>query len=177
MIKIKRYFILIPIFALFGCDRVMDVFDWLEGTKTNVYVMTNKPISIGKKYISFNTQGDAVVVGSKASICFVLRGNFPLAASDVMEQEYDKYLKGKNITALIQTEKNSKIEVDKPYQSWSKYGVIEKNDELAACINFKCASEKLTVGTKIKSIDISASSPIKVKGIYWTSTNRWDNIY
>ena len=177
MIKMKRYIILIPVFALFGCDRVMDLFDWLEGTKTNIFVLSNVPVMIGKKYSSFKIQGEAIVVGSKASICFVLRGNFPLAASDVMEQEYDKYLKGKNITALIHTENDSKIEVDKPYQSWSKYGVIEKNDELAACINFKCASEKLTIGTKIKSIDISASSSVNVKGIYWTSTNRWDNIY
>ena len=104
-------------------------------------------------------------------VCISFRGNFPLRHAD---QEFDRIMQGVEFNATVHTDAGSEVELSNPMRAWSKYGELEKKDELAACLHLNCKKEKLSIGTIITAIDIAANKPINVQGIYWNSTNRWD---
>ena len=168
-----RKFILFSfVLLLSGCNNdANESLDFIFGRKTNTVVLVNKPITIGKKAMHFDTNKKAKIISSNSAVCVSLRGNFPLAPVEKMDKEYERLTNGTQIYAKVYTESGSIIEVNGHMQAWKKYGVIEKNDELSACLNLNCKKEKLSNGAIVNSIEISADKPIEVKGLYWTSSN------
>lgn len=156
-----------------GCTEApFDFLEGLSGTKTNTVILAADPILLGPQQVEFPTKGETLVLGDNVSVCASLRGDFPIGPREVMDNELDRLLGGAELTAKITDEAGNSFEFSGAWQSWSKFGVVLENEELAACARLSCSDFNLEVGTKIFSIAISTNKALSVKGLYWQSSNK-----
>ena len=169
---------LLPILLLTllcGCgDAAFKLLDRLFGKKTNVVILADTPISLGQSEVTFKAHGDAIVVGQHSAVCVVLAGNIPLQNVDVMDAEYERLLGGVEFTATVETTSGESYELCQVNQTWSRSGRVVERDELSACARLHCSSPVIETGTAINSISINANGSLVVEGIFWESTNAWD---
>jgi hypothetical protein len=60
-------------------------------------------------------------------------------------------------------------------QSWSRC-VVTDDEETAACLSAACGGvEALSVGSEISQITVRSSVPLRVLGVYWESTDAFDD--
>jgi len=162
-------------FMLSACDESPnDILDQLSGIDTNKVVVSAKPAIIGAEAMDFPTGGSAIVAGETALVCVSLRGEFPRTSTDESMAEYARLLDGAELTISITTEIGDSYKMSRSSYSWSKYGVVMKNDEIASCAHLRCDVPGLETGTVVNQITVSASKPVSIQGLYWESTNRWD---
>jgi hypothetical protein len=166
---------------LSGCEQAFDGLDLFKdlvfGRETNTVVLSRKPTHLESSPLKFNVEKDARIVGLRAEVCVSLRGNYPLSDGEKMDEEYKRLLNGANICSTIHLGDGSTVVMGRANQFWSKYGVIEEEDELSACMQAKVDKDKYPPGTVVSSIEIYSDLKIKVRGIYWSSTNEWDAMY
>lgn len=155
-------------------DPVFKLIKWLSGTKTNTVIIVPHKVTLTPEQQRFTISEGAEVVGQTAAICMSLRGNFTQQKREAMEKEYLQLTGGTHFYAVIETADGRKVEFKNPGKSWSRNGVIEKENELSSCLNINCSKENLESGTLITAVSISASQPTDVRGIYWQSSNAWD---
>lgn len=161
---------------LSGCGKAPnDVLSAFFGKKYNVVIITDKVTKLTPKELEFDLKKPAKVVGKDAAVCVVLRGNYPLRHQSEMDSEFNSLMKGVKLFASVYSESGKSLNLVNPMQSWSKYGHVIANDEFSACMRVDCG-KNIPVGTQFKKISIFSSAPISVKGIYWESTNEWDDI-
>jgi len=165
---------LLPL-LLAGCDRLFDELSRvLWGVETTVTIIAAAPMKVSPAPTRFDLPEPAKVVGTVAHVCLSLRGDLPLGSPEVMTAEFKNLMRGASVTVVATTTEGKTVTLSKPSQAWSKSGKIEKRDELAACVRAPEAVEALPVGTKISRIEVSATTPVDVRGLYWESSNAWD---
>ena len=175
MMKQIFLFTVISLF-LCGCGKELDKFiSFLSGEKTNEVILTDKPIELTDKAIVFEPKKPAKVVGEEAAVCLALRGDIPLGPQQKMDSEFKSFMNNADVFVDADTPNGKSFKFCTPMQSWSKYGHILPDDELSACMRVKCG-EEVPKGTEFVKFSITTSKPITVKGIYWESTNAWDDI-
>jgi hypothetical protein len=140
----------------------------------HVTVISAVPVQLSTTPISFELREPGKVVGSFAAVCLSLRGNLGATKADVMEAEFKSLMKGASVTAIVTTTAGKKLELRNPMETWSKRGTIEERDELSTCLGAAAGQDTLAVGTSISRVEIRASAPLEVRGIYWESNNIGD---
>lgn len=119
--------------------------------------------------VSFwDAPGEAKVLGSENSVCLVMADNVELRDAEYMSRLLARYTKGAKIDMVLLMSSGNRVELSEPSPSWSEDGVVLRHNEFAACASPPCATV-LPIGTSIRRIEISASTAVSIKGIYWQS--------
>jgi hypothetical protein len=45
---------------------------------------------------------------------------------------------------------------------------------LTACVQLGCSKQAMVIGSKVVSVSISATAPVRALGAYWDSTSAFD---
>jgi hypothetical protein len=146
----------------------------LSGVDETAVVISPAPLRVSQSPTNFELREPVKVVGSIAQVCLPLRNNFPLGPAEAMNTEFNSLMRGGALTAVVTTTAGQSVKLSKVSQSWSKNGKIEGSDELAACLYTEGRSQALPVGTAISKVQVASTTPLDVRGIYWVSSNAWD---
>lgn len=107
---------------LSGCDAFSERFTGRQ----DVLVLASGRVDLSPEAVSFDTHGKARVVGSMASVCIPLRGDFPMQRVDLMQKEFDRLLGAAQIKATIVTSSGKRIALGSPMQAWALKGFVEE---------------------------------------------------
>ena len=157
--------------GLIGCAPSDDFMDSLFGIKHNSVVLASSAFELSRTPVSFAPATGAEVSGKLSNICVVLAGGVPSKSS---EKEGERLLNGAQIKASVSTDAGATHEFSCQGIGWAMSGRVVPSDEITACVHPSCAKQTLPVGSKIRSISISASAPVHVLGAYWYSTSAFD---
>jgi hypothetical protein len=157
-----------------GCDRLTDLSRLIWGVEETVIVISPTPIKVSASPTRFELREPVKVVGSIAQLCFPLRADFPLGPTEVMNAEFKSLMREAQLTAVVTTTAGKAVTLEKVSQSWSKNGKVEKRDELSACVYEQQKGQALPVGTAISKVEVKATAPLDVRGVFWVSSNAWD---
>jgi hypothetical protein len=167
--------ILPMIFALAACDKAADELGkLLDPHDTNVVVISTTPEKISSVPIRYQLRKPAEVVGTINGVCLSLRGDVPLRDAETMNAHFNSLMRGASITVIAMKSDGKQVVLDVQSQTWSKVGRVAKNDELSACIRASKDSKDLPRGTLISEIAITSSADIDIGGVFWESTEVWD---
>jgi hypothetical protein len=171
-----RVFMSLSTLLLLGCEgQPFSILDAITGKKTQTVILVDTPTTVGETEQSYSAPEPMTVVGESVSVCMVLRTSTPLAAQPTMDRLFSESMGSSVVEASLSTSSGELFLMDKPMQAWQKAGVITSTEELMACASCACGPTP-EIGTEIKSVSLAASPPLDVLGIYWESTNRWDDI-
>ena len=158
-----------------GCDRLFDELSrLLWGVETTVTVISPTPVKVSSSPVRFELAEPARVVGTISQLCLSLRGDFPLAPPEAMSAEFKSLLRGASVNAVVTTTTGQTVPLVKLSQAWSKNGRIEKHNELAACAHEPERGQRLSAGLAIAKVELASTVPLDVRGVYWESSNAWD---
>jgi len=145
--------------------------DSLFGIKHNIEVLAPSALDLSPAEVSFTPPTETEVVGKISSVCVVLAGGVPGKGSD---KEVDRLLNGAKLSATVTTSNGVAHKFTCLGRVWALSGRIVPADEIAACVSPSCAKEAIPIGSKVRSIGITSSSPIHALGAYWESTAAFD---
>jgi hypothetical protein len=171
-----RHLLLLISVLLAGCgQRLEQLFDLLSGHETQTAVLVGKPVTLGPAGIALKSSETIKVIGEEAGVCVVLRTGIVLAPQPEMDRHYQEALSGTKLSSTITLKSGQVFQSSSVAQSWSKYGKVTSGDEMAACLSCACGP-MLPVGSEVSKIEVKSSSPIRVLGMYWESTNAFDKL-
>lgn len=170
-------YLFLAFFALTsGCDqRTEQLLDALSGHETQIVILAKEPTTLGPTGITLKSNEPMKVVGETANVCLVLKGGVPLAPQPEMQRIFEEALSGAHLSSVITLKSGQTFHSSRIAQSWSKYGKFTSQDEISACLSCDCGP-KPSIGSEVGSIEIKASSPIRVLGMYWESSNAFDSV-
>ena len=169
--------VLILFAALFaGCgDSVDQVFDKLSGHETQTVVLVKDATTVTVNPMLLKSATPMMVIGSDSGICMVLKKEISLAPQPVMDKYFEEALGGAKFSAILRTKAGREFTMTSTGYSWQQRGVVTSTAEMAACLSCACGP-KPSVGSEISEISLKASSPVRVLGIYWKSSNVFDKM-
>jgi hypothetical protein len=91
-----------------------------------------------------------------------------------MSTEFKSLLRGASVSGIVTTTTGQTVPLVKLSEAWSKNGRIEKHNELAACVHEPERGQRLSAGAAITKVELTSSVPLEVRGVYWESSNAWD---
>lgn len=169
----KNLLFLFP-FLIAGCDQKLDqAMDKLAGHETNFVLLGKEPILLNSNGISLHSAEPMLVVGESSSLCLVLKTGVPLAPQPTMDKLYESALHGATVTASLTMKNGETFTISQPGEAWNKYGHISSGEELSACLSCACGP-KPAIGSQVAEVSIKSSEPLNVLGVYWESTNAFD---
>ena len=170
----RSLFVAISFALLSGCDQQMgELMDALAGTETNTVVLMNEPVVIDSSGLTLGGTDPMKVVGETSSLCLVLTSGVPLGPRTEMDRQFQKAMQGAVIDATVTTRAGESFDLTRTGQAWSKYGEVLAGDELSACLSCGCGRSP-RVGSEIAEIVVRSSPQLEVQGIYWKSTDAYD---
>jgi hypothetical protein len=173
----KQMYRVIFILSVFlaGCGQRLDqLLDKLAGNHSQTVVLAGSPTTIDSESVSFRSKESMKVLGEVAGVCVVLTSGVAMEAQPIMDQRFNDALGGAALSGTVRVSDHS-FDLGRVGQSWRKYGVVTDAEEMAACLSCACGP-KPPVGSEIAEVVLRASSPVRVLGIYWESTDAFDNI-
>ncbi len=166
---------LFALLALAACSKVQRIIDAMTGKTTNIIVLADQPLMIGATQIVLPA-ADARVVGKDTSVCFLLRGNVPSKQMMKLGDELDAVVQDAGVSVSILSNTGQRTALLSHGQAWSMYGVILPEDELSICFSVRCGTASLPIGTEVVDVTLSATNPLQVFGVYWQSTDTFDQL-
>jgi hypothetical protein len=152
-----------------GCDfGSKKVLDFLTGHDSNVVVLARQPMVIAQGQTTLKSSEVMKVIGESTSVCFALKGGFPLQNANVMDTEFQTAMHGARVKVVIELTTHDRISLDQPLMAWNMFGKILKSDELSACASTSCSTQ-LPVGAEVGRIDVSSEPSLAVQGVFWSS--------
>ena len=159
---------------LSGCSPRMDhLFDKLMGHNSQTVLLAESSISIGPEGVSLVAKESVKVLGSSADVCLVLKSNIGSPSQPESEVLIKEALGGAELSSTIATSSGQTFDLSCVGQAWRKYGLVTPDEELSVCLSRGCES-KLPINAEISAITIRASSPVRILGVYWESTDALD---
>jgi hypothetical protein len=169
-----RAALVVILVSLAGCGQRIDkLFDTLMGHETQTVVLAAQPTTLGPDGLVLTSNEPMKVMGDVASVCLILKSGIALAPQSVMEKHFKDALDGAQLSATLTLKTGQTFQSSSVAQSWSKFGEVTSAEEISACISCACGPQP-PVGAEISKLVVKASSPIRVLGIYWESTNAYD---
>jgi len=164
----------VAVLALFlgGCDDAPGVPAPWKSDETTRVILTRDRLILSARPVEFQSISGVKVVGTISGVCLSLRGDIPLRDAQAMAEEFYSNMRTASVRAVVTVAAGQKVILAVPSQSWSEVGQIAKHNELAACVRGRPGD--LPIGTSISSIEITAASRLEVEGVYWESTNVFD---
>jgi hypothetical protein len=176
VVKPMHRIVLILLLFLTGCGQRLDqLFDTLTGNKSQKVVLAGSPTTIDAESVSFRSKEPMKVLGEVAGVCLVLKSGIALASQPIMDKHFTEALGDAALSGSIKLVGGQSFDLGSVGQSWDKYGVVTDSEEIAACLSCACGP-KPAVGSEISEVVLRSSSPVRVLGIYWESTDAYDNI-
>jgi hypothetical protein len=171
-----RCVLLLGLTLITGCDQRIDrVFEALTGRETQTVVLAAEPTTVGPDGLVLTSNEPMKVIGDVAGVCLVLKSGTELAPQPVMEKHFQEALHGAKLSATLTLKTGQTFQSSSVAQSWAQHGNVTSSAEIAACISCACGP-KPPVGAEISNLVVKSSSPLRVLGIYWESTNAYDQI-
>ena len=175
-----RLLLLFVVVLLSGCGRQLDqLLELLAGHKSQTVVLAPGPLAIGPAELSLTAAEPMRVVGETAGVCVVLKSGVSLAPQSVMDKVFLESLKGASLTVSFAMQGGRKFTLPATAQDWNKYGVVAP-EELSACSSCACCNGGCTglfpLGAQVAEVSIKSSAPLTALGVYWYSTNAFDQI-
>jgi hypothetical protein len=169
-------FLPLVVLVIAGCDqRVDQLLEKLAGYETNTVVLVKGPTVVGSTGLILRSAQPMKVVGDSSSLCLVLKSGVSLGPQVVMNKLFEESLRGADVTALLRMKSGKTIRLSKPGQAWDKYGHVTSSEEQSACFSCACGVQP-TVGDEVAEATVNSTPPIKILGIYWESTNAFDQL-
>lgn len=132
-------------------------------------------MTIGPEGVSFRSKEPMKVLGDTAGICLVLKTGIEPTSWPIMEEHYKDALGEATLSGTIKVSDGKSFELGRLGQAWREFGVVADRNEFSACLSCACGPRP-QVGSEISEVTLRSSSPVHVKGIYWESTNAFDNV-
>jgi hypothetical protein len=172
--KMRRFFLSLLSALLMGCNS-HNVFDALAGKEYEVMVLAKDPVVIDKKPLTLHADRPMKVVGNTSMICFALRDE--VSSRDATDELFNRAMNGTKLDVSIKLTSGDTLQFFEPMQSWRREGRILKSGEFSGCAYPCCPDKaKLLKGDEVTEVRIVASKPLEVRGIFWESTNSFDNL-
>jgi hypothetical protein len=174
----KQMYRLIFILAVFlaGCGQRLDqLLDKLAGNHSQTVVLAGSPTTIDSESVAFKSEESMKVLGEVAGVCVVLKSGVAMEAQPIMDQQFKDALGDAALSGTVRVSNGQSFDLGSVGQSWRKYGVVTDAEETAACLSCDCGP-KPPVGSEISEVVLRASSPVRVLGIYWESTDAFDSV-
>ena len=155
---------------LAACDasveKTLDVF---TSRQANLVVLLAKPTQLGPtpKVLVSSTE-PMKVLGEWSSLCFSLRGDFPLQDPQAMDRQFAESMGNAKIKVELTLSDGARVALRPPLQAWSLRGKVVEQNELSACASTPCKSD-LPIGAQVSQVEVSAEPPLTVRGVYWQS--------
>ena len=108
------------------------------------------------------------VLGEWSSLCFSLRGDFPLQDPQAMDRQFAESMGNAKIKVELTLSDGARVALRPPLQAWSLRGKVVEQNELSACASTPCKSD-LPIGAQVSQVEVSAEPPLTVRGVYWQS--------
>ena len=157
---------------LLGCDGE-HFLDLLAGHKTETVVLAKDPVVLGTTPLVFRNPRPMKVVGDEAQVCLALRGN----VSSVDDPSLKQALNGAKIDISVKLTSGTNLQLDQLMPSWRRWGRVLKSGEYSGCASVCCEDKsKLPKGSEVSEVRIVSTRPVRVQGIFWESTNAFDNL-
>lgn len=151
-----------------ACDFNLEkAADSLFGTEVNRVVLSSQPIVLTQDVATFSSNEPMKVIGESTFVCVVLRDGVVLQDQRVMDQLFADALHGAKINVAVLSSDGKRVALPEPMQGWAKFGRVLPNNELSACGSMRC--NRLPPGTLISQVEISSTSELRIRGVYWES--------
>jgi hypothetical protein len=169
-----RHLLLLLVLFLASCDQRADqLLDKISGHETQTVVLAKIPTIIESAGLTLRSEVPLKIIGNSSHLCLVLKSGIPLAPQPVMEKLFREGMQGATVTATLQMKDGKKFSLAQPGQAWKKFGQVTSEEEISACFSCACGPRP-AVGAEVSEITVKSSPTIKVLGIYWESTNAFD---
>lgn len=169
---IARLLSVAAVLALTGCDAILDGLDKVFGTSNNrerqLVILAPQPVVLTDKPVVFSGTEPLKVVGEWTSLCLVLKDGIPMQERAAMDKIFSAALSGSKVRVNVVLNDGTRIALHEPMQGWSRSGRILPRNELSACASASCSS-RLPVGAIVKSLEVSATPKLEVRGVFWQS--------
>ena len=154
---------------LAGCDAILDglekLFRVADGRERQLVILAPHPVVFTDMPVALSGTEPLKVVGEWTSLCLVLKDGVPLQE---IEPAFSAALSGAKVKVSAVLDDGVRIALHEPMRAWSRSGRILARDELSACASASCGSH-LPVGAIVKSLEISATPRLEVRGVFWQS--------
>jgi hypothetical protein len=156
---------------LVGCDRLDRLM--LDQMEQNV-VLASEPMLLQPQPVTFRPDPALQVRGESSELCFALADGVPAAGNYDVDARERELLHGAKINALLHDKQG------KTY-AWTCGGWMleEQNREvgrLYTCATQECNRAKPPKGTEFVSVDVSATTAVRVLAVTWSSTDAFDHV-
>jgi hypothetical protein len=161
--------------VLVGCG-VRDLLEVMAGHKYEVVVLAKSPLVLDKTPLVLRGDRPMQVIGDDAMLCLVLQDNVSSRDSG-SDELFKKSMNGTTVDIRIKLKSGTELQFHEPMPSWRQEGRILESGEFSACASACCEDKrKLSKGSEATEVRIVSSKPLKVRGIFWESTNAFDNL-
>jgi hypothetical protein len=169
---IARLMAVCAVLGVAGCDAILDGLEKVLGTldrrERQLVVLASQPVVLTDQPVVLSGSEPLKVVGEWTSLCLVLKDGVPLQAQPAMDQIFSTALSGAKVRVNVVLNDGARIALHEPMQGWSRSGRILSRNELSACASASCGT-RLPVGAIVKSLEVSATPRLEVRGIFWQS--------
>lgn len=160
--KLKWALLLPSLVLSTGCDRldsrIPGLFDWESS------VLAREPFVLGPQGRVFSGNGQVRSRGD-ASVCVVLRKDYPLQHQPRMDRDFASLVHGARMTVEVTDQTGRVHAFEGVNQTWSQYGEVSTGPELSACAH--APRGELPDGTVIRTIQLKSDTPLPVQGAWW----------
>jgi len=155
--------------ALLGCDSAAERFvELMSGRETNRVVLATQPLMLSEVPTTLTSPEPMKVLGEWTSLCLVLRDGVPLQPMKQMDQVFANALGGAKVKTTVVLGDGSRVTLNEPMQGWARSGRVLSQNELSACASASCGV-RLPTGAVVRSVELSATPQLQVRGVYWES--------
>lgn len=137
--------------------------------------IVDKPIQLRPRPITLTPDPVLEVRGKTSDLCFALAdGVSNSGTGDDMDAREKQFLHGSKINILLHDDKGKTYPWTCGGWRWVPPTVDSKVGRLFSCARWECNSVRPPKGSRITSVDVSATPELRVLGITWSSTDAFD---
>jgi hypothetical protein len=165
-------FLLLGALSLAGCDRLdKSMFEQMQQD----VVIVEKPIQLRPQPITLTPDPVLEVRGKTSDLCFALADGVSLAGNgDAMDAREKEFLHGSKINILLHDDKGKTYPWTCGGWQLTPTSADYKVGRLFSCARWECNSARPPKGSRITSVDVSATPELRVLEITWSSTDAFD---
>lgn len=137
-------------------------------------ILQDSPIEIDQDAERFYFPDQSRILGSSSFLCVVIAQVSDSHDSEARRVIHDAFLDGLKLHASAFVSSGRQLNLSDPAYSWSLSGRILEGSEISSCLHLVESRE--VIGDDVEYVDIQASRRITVLGLYWESTNAYDDL-
>jgi hypothetical protein len=161
--------------GLAACDRVADrMFESMGSMGEERVQLVSKPFTLGPKPLHVQPNQPLRVMGLTNDLCLELSDQMPEHVDE--DAAYEAAMSGAKVTAILTLTDGKRF-------SWTCDGWMlgggadpHRMNRLFACMRSECNDPSPAKGSRIASIELASSEPLRVLGVSWESNDHFDHL-